>query len=162
MAVLEIVTGAENPILRAVSADVVDFNDELAAFIEDLKDTMAAAKGLGIAAPQVGKNVRVFIVTLGFKEENQQILAMINPVIVSRSATTNIDEEGCLSLPGLYGNVERFSEIEVEFFDAKGGRHSLKLQGLDARVVQHENDHIDGILFIDRMKEMNEKKALAL
>ncbi|MDA1061023.1 MAG: peptide deformylase [bacterium] len=159
---LKIITGAENPILRAKSVPVKHFDEGLKKFVLQMKKSMESAKGLGIAAPQVGKNIRVFWVVLNYDKKDQVAVAMVNPKIVSRSRDTEIGEEGCLSLPGVYGKVERFREITVEYFDLDEVRHSLTLEGLDARVVLHENDHIDGILFIDRIKAMDEKKDLAL
>lgn len=162
MAKLEIITGENNPILRARSVEIADFNDGLKKIAEDLIDTMKTAKGLGIAAPQVGKNIRIFIATLGYKTPAQKIVPMVNPVILSHSADMEIDEEGCLSLPGIYGKVERFRGVKVEFFDLEGQKQTLELEGLDARVVQHETDHLNGVLFIDRMKEAEERAGLVI
>lgn len=167
MAKLKIITGEGNRILRARSKEVVKFDKDLQKFAKDLIDTMKAAKGLGIAAPQVGKNVRIFIATLGYKTgrgkattERCSVVAMVNPVIVSHGADTEIDEEGCLSLPGQYGKVERFLEVKIKFFDLEGQKQVLELNGLDARVVQHELDHINGVLFVDRIKEMEQRENL--
>ena len=160
MAKLKIITGANNPILRAVSEPVKKFDAELKKFAKNLKDTMMKADGLGIAAPQVGKNIRLVIVTLNQKTDHQVIVAMANPEILAHSKKTVINEEGCLSLPGLYGDVERFAELTVAFQDLDGARQVFDLKGLNARVIQHENDHINGILFIDRMKEMEERENL--
>lgn len=162
MTKLKIVTGENNPILRAMSEPVKKFDSGLKKFVRDLKDTMVAANGLGIAAPQVGKNVRVFIVTLAFDKKERTSLVMINPVILWKSDEMELGEEGCLSLPGVYGKVLRHAQIKVEFFNIDGSRQELDLTGLDARVVQHENDHIDGTLFVDRMKKNQEKEDLLL
>ena len=159
---LKIITGADNPILRAKNEPVKRFDAGLKKFATQLKKAMEDAKGLGIAAPQVGKNIRLFWVVLYYGTKDQVAIAMVNPKIVSHSGDTEVGEEGGLSLPGLYGNVERFREITVEFFDLDGVKHSLTLDGLNAREVLHENDHIDGILFIDRIKELDEQKGLAL
>lgn len=161
MAKLKIITGEHNPILRAMSEKVKKFDAGLKKFAQDLKETMIKAKGLGIAAPQVGKNIRVFIAILNYKTESQVIMTMVNPEIITHSEETEIGEEGCLSLPGKFGNVERFKRVTVEFFDPDGGRQVFELSGLNARVVQHETDHINGVLFIDKMKEAEERKGLA-
>lgn len=161
MAKLKIITGEKNPILRAVSEPVKKFDAGLKKFAKDLKETMIKAKGLGIAAPQVGKNIRVFIATLNYKTDSQVIVTMANPEIVAHSKETEVGEEGCLSLPGKYGNVERFERVTVKFFDLDGGSQMLELSGLNARIIQHENDHINGILFVDRMQEMDQRKGLA-
>lgn len=152
MGKLKIVTGEDNPILRAVSEPVKKFDTGLKKFVKDMKDTMIAAKGLGIAAPQVGQNLRVFIVILNYQTDHQMTLTMVNPEILSKSEEMTMGEEGCLSLPGRYGQVARHKKITVQFLDLDGNRQMLTLENLNARVVQHENDHIDGILFIDRMK----------
>ena len=149
---LKIITGEENPILRAVSTEVKTFNSELKSFAKQMKESMIKAKGLGIAAPQVGKNIRIFIVTLNYGSENEMMIYMVNPKILSKSTETEVAEEGCLSLPGVYGNVERSRIVSVEFYNLDGARQEMELEGLNARVVQHENDHIDGILFIDKLK----------
>lgn len=171
MAKLSIITGINNPILRAESVKVAKFDSALKKFVKDLKDTMVAAKGLGIAAPQVGKNIRVFITTLGYEYESDEhgegkmkgrALTMVNPEILAVSEEMEVGEEGCLSLPGEYGKVERYKQIKVEFFSEEGVRQVLELQGLDARVVQHENDHLDGILFPDRMRAGEKEEDLLM
>ena len=148
---LNIVTGENAPILRTVCDAVVDFDKPLKRLAKDMTATMKAAKGLGIAAPQVNVNARVIIVTLGFQENDLQYISMVNPEILFASDEKCIGEEGCLSLPGQFGNVERSEEISVKFFDVKGNEMMLKLERMDARVVQHEIDHLEGILFIDQL-----------
>ena len=148
---LKIVTGEENPILRAVSTEVKTFNSELKSFAKQMKEAMIKAKGLGIAAPQVGKNIRIFIVTLNYGSENEMMIYMVNPKILKFSTETEVAEEGCLSLPGVYGNVERSIIVSVEFYNLDGARQEIELEGLNARIVQHENDHIDGVLFVDKL-----------
>jgi peptide deformylase len=162
MAKLKIVTGKNNPILRAMSVPVKKFDASLKKFAKDLKDTMFAADGLGIASPQVGKNIRLFIVTMNYKTDHQVVVTMINPEILSHGTKTEIKEEGCLSLPKQYGDVERFVEITVAFQDLDGTRQVFELTGLNARIAQHENDHINGVLFIDRVKEIEERNNLIL
>ncbi|MEK7673093.1 MAG: peptide deformylase [Patescibacteria group bacterium] len=159
---LKIVTGKDNPILRAMSTPVKKFDASLKKFAKDLKDAMVKAKGLGIAAPQVGQNIRVFITVLNYKTDQQVTVTMVNPEILEHGLETNIDEEGCLSLPAIYGKVERFNKVLVKFFDLDGNEQVFSLQGLNARVVQHENDHINGVLFIDRIAEQEQRKGLAV
>lgn len=153
MAKLEIQTGKNNPILRQKSLPVRNFDKSLKKLVKDLKDTMLKAKGLGIAAPQVGKHLRLFITTLDYDEPGQRFITMINPVITSIGTRMKTGEEGCLSLPGIYGKVERNNRARVEYQDLDGNRQVLELDGLNARVIQHENDHLDGVLFVDRMKK---------
>ncbi len=148
---LEIITGENSPILRTVCKEVKKFDNRLKKLSKQMKTTMQKAHGIGIAAPQVGIDLRMFIVTLSYEGGVETVMTMINPNILEFSKETNIEEEGCLSLPGVFGNVERSSAITVEFLDLEGSKHFLELQGLNARVVQHENDHINGVLFIDKL-----------
>jgi peptide deformylase len=151
--VLEIQTGADNPILRQKSTKVDKIDKSIKKFAKDLLKTMVKANGLGIAAPQVGINKRLFITTFDEGSEHAMAVLMINPEILWHSDDTDIAEEGCLSLPKLYKPVPRSTAIRVKFQDLKGTEHVLELEGLNARVVQHENDHLDGILFIDKAVE---------
>ncbi len=162
MAKLKIITGEKNPILRAMSVPVKKFDASLKKFAKNLKETMIKAEGLGIAAPQVGENMRVFVVILNYKTADKVIVTMVNPEILAHGVKTETKEEGCLSLPGKYGDVERFMEITVAFHDLDGTRQVFELKGLNARVVQHENDHINGVLFIDRIREMEERRSLVM
>lgn len=153
MAKLEIQTGENNAILLTKCVPVVKFDKDLKKLVKDMKKTMLKAGGLGLAAPQVGVSTRIFVLILDYKGESERVIEMVNPVILSHSDEVEVDEEGCLSLPGLYGKVERFSNVVVEFSDVSGTRQVLELFGLDAREVQHENDHLDGKLFVDRVKK---------
>ncbi len=152
MTKLKIELGVDNPILRAKSKPVKKFDAELRKFVKDMKETMFSADGLGIAAPQVGKNIRAFIIVMDYNKKSETNIPMINPEILEKSAEMEEGEEGCLSIPGQFAKVMRHKEITVEFFNIDGVRQILNLRGLNARVVQHENDHIDGILFIDRLE----------
>ena len=151
--ILPIVTGLNTKILRTKCQKVEKFDSELKLLVQNMKDTMVKAKGLGIAAPQVGVDARLFLVIIGYDSKNPVTVAMVNPEIVYLSDELEIAEEGCLSLPEQYGDVARAKELVVEFFDIKGGRKSLRLGGLDARIVQHEFDHIEGVLFVDKMQK---------
>jgi peptide deformylase len=153
MTLMKIITGTKTPILRTVCDPVKIFDKSLKKLVRDMTTTMKTEKGLGIAAPQVNVNARVIIVTLGFKENDPQYIAMVNPQIADFSAEKVIGEEGCLSLPGLFGNVERAQEIVVKYFDPSQKEHILKLNDMDARVVQHETDHLNGILFEDKLMD---------
>lgn len=151
MTKLEIQTGVENPILRAKSKHVKKFDASLKKFAKEMKEAMLREDGLGIAAPQVGMNIRAFIVVLDYNKKSERILAMINPEIIVKSEEMEEGEEGCLSIPGQFAKVMRHKEITVEFYDLEEVRQVLNLRHLNARVVQHENDHIDGVLFVDRL-----------
>ncbi len=144
MAVLPIVTGENNPILRTKTRKAGGITEEVKTLIADMRDTLAQAKGLGLAAPQVGSNLRVCLVTL-----DEKTFPLINPEIIKRSARTTVDEEGCLSLPKLWLPVARAVEITIQYMDEKGKVKERTLEGFDARVVQHELDHLDGVLIVD-------------
>lgn len=162
MAKLKIVKGEDNPILRAVSEPVKKFDVSLKKFAKQMKEAMIGANGLGIAAPQVGKNIRIFLVTFDVKTPQERMVFMVNPEITFFSDEKEMGEEGCLSLPGEYGQVERSKTVKVEFLNLEGSRQMLEVSGLNARVVQHELDHLDGILFLDRMKKGDETEDLLM
>lgn len=155
MAILPIEKGKDNIILRTISSPVKKNDKKLAKFLQDMKDTMFKAEGIGLAAPQVSKNIRVVICRFNHGTPNELIIDMINPYIVEYSDETEIHEEGCLSLPGDYDKVARSIWLIVKYQDRKGNECTLKLKGLNARIVQHEVDHINGKLYIDRIKEQN-------
>lgn len=138
-----------DPILRAV-ADVVPktaFSSEsLKNLIRDLTETMKRSDGIGIASPQIGTGFRVAVINT-----KDRPLVIINPRIRSSSRTMEIAEEGCLSVPGVFGNVRRPKSVDVSFADVNGVEQSIHAVGFLARVLQHEIDHLNGILFIDRL-----------
>ena len=145
---LKIETGDKNEILRkkAESVDVID--KKIVKLVKQMVESMEVEKGVGLAAPQVGVSKRVIIVLF----DGKMIIPMINPEITSHSDKTEYGEEGCLSLPGQWGQVERYREITVQFKDWKGEKRVLKIEGFNARIVQHEIDHLDGILFTDYLQ----------
>ncbi|MDB4978809.1 MAG: peptide deformylase [Candidatus Peribacteria bacterium] len=144
VSVFPIVTGADNPILRQKTRTIPAVTKKTLKLIEDMKDSMAEAKGVGLAAPQIGSNLRVCLAYI-----NEKIVPLINPVIVHKSKETVIDEEGCLSLPKIWIKVPRAVEITLRYTDEKGKPQERKLQNFDARVVQHEVDHLEGVLIVD-------------
>ena len=152
---LTIQTGQNNPILRKVSDTVKAVTKKTLKLIKDMQEAMEKEKGVGLAAPQVGENVRVILVLLDQKKQ----VPMINPEILSHSDKIVSAEEGCLSLPGEWGQVERFAEVTVRYLDTKGHTNTLKLTDFNARVVQHEIDHINGILFTDHVKPASVARA---
>lgn len=143
--ILKLELGKDNPILRKKSKPIKSIDKKLKKFIKDMIATMHEAKGVGIAAPQVGVNDRLCIVTLNDKK----VVPMINPEIIYKSDEKEWGEEGCLSLPKEFGDVERSKEITVTYLDESENQITLKLKDFNARVVQHEIDHLDGVLFID-------------
>lgn len=152
---LDIVTLGDE-VLREKCTPVTEFDDALHILIEAMFETLDAAEGLGLAAPQVGVDKRFFIVSLpdGTRRE------FINPEIVGTSVETTPYEEGCLSLPGVYHDVERPSKVIITAKNANGSPFRLKAAGLLARVIQHEYDHLDGKLFIDHLSEEERKKVV--
>ena len=134
-----------SPVLRQRSAEIESFDDELRAFIDDMFETMRAAKGVGLAANQVGAARRVAVV-----DADGQRFAMVNPRIV-RAEGRATAEEGCLSIPEVYGDVTRPASVTLEAQDAEGKPFRLEASGLVARAIQHEIDHLDGILFLDHL-----------
>ena len=134
-----------SPVLRQRSAEVVTVDDEVRAFVTDLFETMDFSKGVGLAANQVGVARRIAVVGV-----EQRRYALINPVIVERAGTVK-DEEGCLSIPDIYGDVERAALVVVEALDEHGVTRRIEGSELLGRALQHEIDHLDGILFLDRV-----------
>jgi len=157
MAKLKIEEGADNPTLREVSEKILlsgkkDFK-KFKKLFEDMRETMDDSKGVGLAAPQVGINVRAIVCLFNQGSSNELYVDMINPVIISRSDEMEVGEEGCLSLPGKFAKVARHASVTVKYIDMKGGENTLQLKGLNSVIVQHEIDHLDGKLFIDRVEE---------
>jgi peptide deformylase len=149
MSNLSLQTGRKNEILRTVSSPIKMLDSETKKFIQKMLKTIKAdSNAVGLAAPQVGKNIRLIISKLGNK-----FFVMINPVITHQSEEKVCDEEGCLSIPGEFGKVWRSQNIDLEFLDEKLQKKKLKLQDFNARIVLHEVDHLDGILFVDRMTD---------
>ncbi|MGG0657883.1 peptide deformylase [Rummeliibacillus pycnus] len=140
---LEIV---KNPakVLETKALEVKKFDAKLAQLLDDMYETMLENDGVGIAAPQVNKSIQAAVVELG---EERDVLELINPVIVEISADTDVDMEGCLSFPDLYGDVERPIYVKVQAQDRNGELYELEAYDYDARVIQHEIDHLHGILF---------------
>ncbi len=152
-------SGKDNTILRTVSKPVAKVTPEIKKFAQEMTKTMFVENGVGIAAPQCGKNLRMCIVRLNPGEKNEIVFPMINPEIVDASDEMEDGEEGCLSLRGVWGKVERHSRLLVKFKNIKGQDQSLLLEHFNARIIQHEVDHLNGMLFIDRAHEIEEKKV---
>ena len=134
-----------NPVLRKV-ADEIKISKKTDFTINEMMRIMRKAHGIGLAAPQVGLSQRLIVIA----PPDYKPTALINPKII-KAEGEQIGQEGCLSIPGLYGDVKRFEYVEVEAIDRKGRELIFELDGLAARVVQHEIDHLDGILFIDKV-----------
>ncbi|HMN19597.1 MAG TPA: peptide deformylase [Candidatus Moranbacteria bacterium] len=142
-------------VLRKKAAPVKDpFDPKLHKLIDEMVDTMRAAKGVGLAAPQVGHSLRLCVI-----EEGGRLYILINPRITASSKTIETEEEGCLSIPGEYFPVSRHSEVQVRYLDKEGKSAKIKARGLLARALQHEIDHLDGILILDRRKKTRRNAA---
>ncbi len=153
MAVRDIVF-ADNPILRKKSKKVKDFGETLQVLIDDMLETMHAANGMGLAAPQVGVLERVIVIEWPEDEEDPQsgqLFTLCNPQII-RARGEEASEEGCLCLPGYVGEVKRATSVIVKAQDRRGKKVRIKAEGILARAFQHEVDHLDGILYIDRVE----------
>ncbi len=152
MAVLPILTYPDSA-LKQISKEVEDINASLLSFISQLEETMRAGSGgVGIAAPQVGRIERIAIVDVSSKAKIDQHgrLVLINPEI-SRWDGMKVGREGCMSVPDFTGNVIRADQIELTYLDERGEQQQLEANGYEARAIQHELDHLDGLLFLDRL-----------
>jgi len=165
------------PVLKQVAKPVTEFNDELRTLVKDMLYTMYNAPGIGLAAPQVGHSIRLFVLDIWFDREevtrpngktdyelsNFDPMVFINPVFKNKEGSI-VHEEGCLSVPGVYEDVKRAEKVTVEYQDMYGNHLSLDADELFAICLQHENDHLDGIVFIERLsplkKQLVEKKFL--
>ena len=159
MAKREILT-APDPRLKKVSTPVDRVDDNVRALMDDMLETMYAAPGIGLDALQVGVLNRVIVVDIARDGESPQPLKMANPEIIDVSDADNSWEEGCLSVPDHYAEVVRPAEATVRFLDADNEVREARLSGLLATVVQHEIDHLDGILFIDRLSSIKRNMIL--
>jgi peptide deformylase len=142
--------------LRMQARPVEEFDDELRSLVERMKLLMRDANGIGLAATQVGILRRVFV----FQADEDEVLAMVNPEIVERSEETDVADEGCLSIQGVTVPVERAAEVTIVGRDEHGAEVRLELDGYAARCVQHETDHLDGVLMLDRTTSDARREAL--
>ena len=150
MAVLPIITAPDKRL--KVKSDLIAFVDaDIATLMEDMLETMYLAPGVGLAAPQVGITKRIIVVDVGKTEEERKPYCMANPELVWASEGVSVHEEGCLSLPEHYADVERPECIRVKYIDETNNERMLEAQGLLATCIQHEIDHLDGVLFVDHL-----------
>ena len=149
--ILKVLTDYEEPLRKKSTPTLI--TGEVEQLVKDLKDTMLSLNGVGLAAPQVGVNLRVIVIQLmSAGKLVGPVQEMINPVITKSSTEIVEYEEGCLSIPGEYYSIERPSKIDVKFQTLNGRYKRWYLRGLEARVVQHELDHLDGVLMVDLLK----------
>lgn len=156
-----------DPVLTTKAAPITEFTPELATLVKDMLFSMYHAPGIGLAAPQIGRSIRLFVLDVDFDREtvtnsageeevrmsNFNPMVLINPVITGTSGTTTY-EEGCLSVPGVYEEVKRHKTIHVKFQNLKGEYQEIEADDLLAICIQHENDHLDGIVFIERLSNL--------
>ena len=153
MAILPIVT-VPDPLLKKVSEPVEKVDDELRAFMDDMLETMYAAPGIGLAAVQVGKLWRILVMDIASEDEEPNPMYFINPEITWTSVELNTYNEGCLSIPEQYADVERPAECKVYFIDYDGVEKEIHADGLLATCIQHEMDHLNGVVFIDYLSKI--------
>lgn len=156
MAIREIAT-LPAPILRRKARKVTDFGPDLQTLIDDMVETMRAAPGVGLAAPQVAVSLRVIVVEFGDEEDENippKLYTVVNPELARSSRDTVIGTEGCLSIPGFVGDVERSESATLKGMNRRGQPIRIKARGWLARIFLHEVDHLDGVLYIDRAERV--------
>ena len=151
---------APDPRLKAVSQPVVRVDDEIRRLIDDLVESMYAADGIGLAAIQIGVPKRILVMDLDQRDGKKNPLTFINPKILWASEELATFEEGCLSVPEIWEEVARPAKIRAEYLDRDGARQELEAEGLLATCLQHEMDHLEGVLFLDHLSKL--KRSIAL
>ena len=159
MAIRPIIT-APDPRLREVSKPVDAVDDALRALMDDMLETMYDAPGIGLAAIQIGVPKRVIVMDLAREDEDPQPRYFVNPEILNPSEDMSVYEEGCLSVPEFYDEVERPAKCRVKFLDYDGNEQILAAEGMLATCIQHEMDHLEGILFIDHLSRLKRERVL--
>ena len=149
-----------NKDLRQISKNVATVGKEEQKLMDDMLDTMYAANGIGLAAIQIGIPKRIIVMDLSKKEGEKEPLYFVNPIIIERNIDKSTYEEGCLSVPNQFAEIDRPSKCDVEYLDYHGKKKLLKAEGLLATCIQHEMDHLEGILFIDYLSKL--KKSMII
>lgn len=150
-----------DPILRTPAHEVEEFGEDVRSIADDMLETMYRASGVGLAGPQVGLSMRIIVIDLGDSdEEHSGPVALVNPRVVEASRKTHRAPEGCLSIPGMEEVVERPAQVTVKGRTPEGETVTMEATGLMARALQHEIDHLDGILFVDHLSPLTRKLAL--
>ncbi len=149
-----------NKDLRQISKNVDTVGKEEQKLMDDMLDTMYAANGIGLAAIQIGIPKRIIVMDLSKKEGEKEPLYFVNPIIIERNTDKSTYEEGCLSVPNQFAEIDRPSKCDVEYLDYHGKKKLLKAEGLLATCIQHEMDHLEGILFIDYLSKL--KKSMII
>lgn len=151
---------APDPRLRGKAKPVTTVDARVRRLMDDMLDTMYAAPGIGLAAPQVGVMERIVVVDVSGKNEPSAPMRLVNPAIVWRSDEAEAGEEGCLSIPEQYADVTRPARVRVTYQDEKGAAREIEADGLLARCLQHEIDHLDGVLFVDHLSKLKRDMIL--
>jgi peptide deformylase len=146
--------------LRQVSRPVERVNADIRKLVEDMFETMYDAPGIGLAAIQIGEPLRIVTMDLAKKDEEKQPRVFVNPEIVWSSEEKNVHEEGCLSIPEYYEEVERPARVRVKYLDLDGKEHEEQADGLFATCIQHEIDHLNGVLFIDHLSKLKRDRVI--
>ena len=159
MAVKTILT-EPNKILRQISKPVEKVGKDEQKLMDDMLETMYSANGIGLAAIQIGVPVRIIVMDISKDEDKKEPRYFVNPVIKNKDESKSTYEEGCLSVPNQFAEIDRPSKCEVEYLDYDGNKKTLKAEGLLATCIQHEMDHLEGILFIDYLSKL--KKSMII
>lgn len=162
MAELRKIVTVPDPVLRRKAHKVSDFGPDLQRLIDDMVETMRAAPGVGLAAPQVDVSLRVIVVEFGDEDDEEapkKLYAVVNPEIARTSGETVMGTEGCLSIPGFVGEVERLKNVTIKGQNRRGQPVRIKADGWLARIFQHEIDHLNGVLFTDRAKQVTKMEG---
>ncbi len=143
-----------DPILRKICTPIEKIDNSVKNLMQEMLETMYAAPGIGLAAIQVGILKRLVVIDISKDKEKKEPLFLINPEIVKKSESTSIYEEGCLSLPGQFAEIERPAECSLKYLDLNGNQKNLRATGLLSTCIQHEVDHLNGVLFIDYLSKL--------
>jgi len=143
-----------DPLLKSISKPVDKISNDIKILVKDMFETMYNAPGIGLAAVQVGILKRLIVIDISKEDKKKEPIFLINPKIVFKSSNTSTHEEGCLSLPGHFAEIERPAECHIEYIDYDGKKNNIKAKGLLATCIQHEIDHLNGILFIDYLSKL--------
>ena len=159
MAIREIIT-VPNPLLKTISKSVDKIDDKILGILDDMLETMYAAPGIGLAAIQIGIPKRMLVIDISKDDENKDPHFFINPEILNPTENLSTFEEGCLSVPGVWEEIERPDECNVRFLDINGLVKNIRYSGMMATVIQHEMDHLNGIVFVDYLSRLKKDRAI--
>ena len=159
MAIREIIT-VPNPLLKTISKSVDKIDDKILGILDDMLETMYAAPGIGLAAIQIGIPKRMLVIDISKDDENKDPHFFINPEILNPAENLSTFEEGCLSVPGVWEEIERPDECNVRFLDINGLEKNIRYSGMMATVIQHEMDHLNGIVFVDYLSRLKRDRAI--